>query len=40
MLLDCLPVTGGCRIDGGRFKDGGADTVEERSVNDVPTRSV
>ena len=35
VLLNGLPVAGWGRVNGGRFEDGGGDTVEKRSVDDV-----
>jgi len=35
VLLNGLPVTGWGRVNGGGFEDGGGDTVEKRSVDDV-----
>ena len=35
VLLNCLPVTGWGRVNGGRFEDSGGDTVEKGTVNDV-----
>ena len=35
VLLDGLPVTGWGGVNGGGFKDGGGDTIEKRSVDDV-----
>jgi hypothetical protein len=35
VLLDGLPVTGWGRVNGGGFEDGGGDTIEKRSVDDV-----
>lgn len=35
VLLDGLPVTGRGRVDGGGFEDGGSDSIEKGSVDDV-----